>query len=391
MNTIINIYLILILLQFPCSAIETQDDKYTSFALESFFNMRGSSTNNQIYSPLGVDSCVSALTHMLQGQEKIELETAIKNNGINHQQLFYSDDESSLQFFTAILTRSDVTAEEKDKIQQSKIILGENILVADTNQQQQKKREEFKQKIQKVLQQKFKGKQELNYKQFWSEEPMLSMYLKIISALRFEAKWRDGNFKKIGKHKFTSFDNQQLTVDYMKNKITGSIAYSSINKWKSVRIFYENNYALDIVIPQEETKYQNTDKIKIITDLIKYHCNSGYQSSINLQMPLFSFKKKNNITNMLQETIPFFKSKDIKLEQECIIKVDEEGTIAEAITAMCTYFCGSTEVPKNVIIDNGFYYILSEVEKIEESPFNKRYELKNIIMIGAVNNPLVKN
>jgi hypothetical protein len=388
MNTIINIYLILILLQFPCSAIETQDDKYTSFALESFFNIRGSSTNNQIYSPLGVDSCVSALTHMLQGQEKIELETAIKNNGINHQQLFYSDDESSLQFFTAILTRSDVTAEEKDKIQQSKIILGENILVADTNQQQQKKREEFKQKIQNVLQQKFKGKQKLDYKQLWSEEPMLSMYLKIISALRFEAKWRDGNFKKIGKHKFTSFDNQQLTVDYMKNEIKGSIAYDYTTRWKSVRISYENNYILDIIIPQEEAKYTNADKIKIFTNLIKQSSNNCYKHSIKLQMPLFSFKKKNNITNMLQETIPFFKSKDIKLEQECIIKVDEEGTVAEAMTVMAVYLSSSS--PSKIIINNGFYYMLSEVEETGND-LGTNYDLKNIIMIGAVNNPLVEN
>jgi serine protease inhibitor len=380
------------LLQLPCSALETQDKKYISFALESFFNIRGSNTDNQIYSPFGVNSCVSALRYMLYDQEKTELETAIKNSGINDQQLFFSDDDkASLQFFTTILTRNDVTAEEKDKIKQSKIILGEKILAPDNNQQQQAKRDEFKQKIQSILQQKFKGKQKLNYEPFWSEEPMLSVYLKIFSALRFEAKWLDGNFKKIGKYNFTSFNNQQLTVDYMKNSIDGGITYDDTTGWNSVRIFYKNNYVLDIIVPQAEAEYTNTDKTKIITNLIKNSNSSSYKYSINLQMPLFTFKKKMNISSMLKEMVPSFKSKDIDLEQECIIKVDEEGTVAEAITGMFTYFCGSTEVPKEVIIDNGFYYMISEVEKIEERPFNKRYELKNIIMIGAVNNPLVEN
>ena len=391
-KTIINISLILILLQLPCSAVEPKDDQYISFALESFFNIRGSNTDNQIYSPLGVNSCVSALTHMLHGQEKIALETAMKNGGINNKQLFFSDDdEASLQLFTTILTRNNVTNEEKAKIQQSKIILGENILAIDNNPQQQAKRDEFRQKIQNILQQKFKGKQQLSYEQLWSEEPNLLMYLKIISALRFEAKWLDGNFKKIGKHNFTSFDNQQLTVDYMKNNITGDISYSGINtnRWKSVRIFYENNYALDIIIPQEETKYTNTDKIKMITSLIKSSNNSSCNQDINLTMPLFTFKKKTDITSMLKEMLPNFNKQDIKMEQECIIEVDEEGTKAEAITSMFMSF-GSLPDIKDITINNGFYYILSELEKIR-SGFHTSYNLKNIIMIGAVNNPLVEN
>jgi hypothetical protein len=171
--------LLLILILPPCSAKEIKNNKYISFSLESFFNIRGDKIDNQIYSPFGVNSCVSALTHMLHGQEKIALETAMKNGGINNKQLFFSDDdEASLQLFTTILTRNNVTNEEKAKIQQSKIILGENILAIDNNPQQQAKRDEFRQKIQNILQQKFKGKQQLSYEQLWSEEPNLLMLKK---------------------------------------------------------------------------------------------------------------------------------------------------------------------------------------------------------------------
>jgi serine protease inhibitor len=173
----------------------------------------------------------------------------------------------------------------------------------------------------------------------------------------------------------------------MKNNITGDISYSGINtnRWKSVRIFYENNYALDIIIPQEETKYTNTDKIKMITSLIKSSNNSSCNQDINLTMPLFTFKKKTDITSMLKEMLPNFNKQDIKMEQECIIEV----TKAEAITSMFMSF-GSLPDIKDITINNGFYYILSELEKIR-SGFHTSYNLKNIIMIGAVNNPLVEN
>jgi serine protease inhibitor len=285
-----------------------------------------------------------------------------------------------------MLTRGAITQDEKDKVSQAKIILGENILAADANQQQQAKRNEFQQKVEAVLQQKFKGKQSLDYKELWSSDLRLNLYLKIISALRFEAKWLDGKFEKIGKHQFTSFDKQQLTVDYMKNKIEGFTSYDNTSKWKSVRILYENNYALDIIIPQAETEYTNTDKSEIITNLIATSNSKSYKHNINLQMPLFTFKEKVNITSMLQEMFPSFKNKDIELAQECVIKVDEEGTIAESITSMFVF--ESFSVPEEVIINSGFYYMLSEVEEIKNLLYSY-YEIKNIIMIGAVNNPLL--
>jgi hypothetical protein len=341
-KTIINIYIfsLLIFILSPCSATEINDNKYLSFSLESFFQLRNSSTDNQIYSPLGVNSCVSALTCMLHDQEKIDLETEIKNSGIHNQELFYSDNNATnLQFFTTILTRGAITQDEKDKVIQAKIILGENILVADANQQQQAKRNEFQQKVEAVLQQKFKGKQSLNYKELWSSDSRLNLYLKIISALRFEAKWLDGKFRKIGKHDFTSFDKQQLSVDYMKNKIKGFISYDDASGWKSVRIFYENNYVLDIIVPKLEAEYTNTYKSEIITNLIAKSNSKIFKNSIDLQMPLFKLKKKSDITDMLQEMFPSFQNKNIKLEQECVIKVDEEGTIAEAITGMFVFSC----------------------------------------------------
>jgi hypothetical protein len=390
--------LLLILILPPCSAKEIKNNKYISFSLESFFNIRGDKIDNQIYSPFGVNSCVSALTYMLHGKAKTELTTEIKNSGINDQQLFYSnDDEANLQFFTTMLTRYSITQAEKDKIKQAKIILGEKILAEDTNQQQQDERNELKQKIQEMLQQKFKGKQSLDYKELWSSDDNVLKILKIISALKFEAKWLDGKFEKIGKHKFTSFDNQELIVDYMKNKIKGFASYNDANGWKSVRIFYENNYILDIIIPKEEAKYSNTDKSEIIANLIEKSNTEFFRYDIILQMPLFKFKQKSNITDMLKDMFPSFKNKNVELNQECVIKVDEEGTIADATTNIGVLtWC---RPPIEIIVDSSFYYMLSEIEQIENIEHkliggincSSYDQIKNIIMVGAVNNPLLEN
>ena len=390
-KTLINIFFLslLMLVLPPCYANETVGDKYISFSLESFFNAREDKTDNQIYSPLGVNSCVSALTHMLHGQEKIDLETEIKSSGIGNQQLFCSNnDETNLQFFTTMLTRYSATQDQKNSLNEAQITLGEHILVVDSSQQQIDKRNKFKEQIQELLQQKFKGKQNLDYEELWSSSYDLSLILKIISSLRFEAKWLNGKFNKIGKDKFTSFDNQELTVDYMKNKSTCSLCYDDTSGWKSVRIFYENNYMLDIIVPQTETKYSNKDKTAIITNLLITASNGNvFKNQVKLKMPLFKFQQTSNITDMLENMYPSFKNKDTQLVQECVIKVDEEGTIAEARTTLYVRECytPSTEFT----IDRGFYYILSEIDKTKNT-LDSINNIDKIIMIGAVNNPLVE-
>jgi serine protease inhibitor len=409
----INLFLLKILLCsycFNCFAGKSkltelelaQQQNYIFNSLNSFFETQPSikkTTVNHIFSPYSLESCLATYskTQLTNSEEKNDLDNRLIKLGINPDMPLSSGKEDKLQLLTAILTRDEVNATASRGLKN--IFIGEHILAQDDNAVIINYRQVFKEKIQKALAEKFTGNLNLDYQEFWSPAPLnTDAYLKVLSAIKFQDYWKGKPFESVGLDTFYTKDNKEIQTDFIEKDVLTSLAIDKTSNWQAVRIFYQHNYAIDIILPFKNEQTTNENKKQIIYSLISQLNQNKPKDikNININMPKFECKQKNCLDNYTRQTLAGFRPNYrgflrnynhinlVSIFQDCYIKIDETGTTAEAMTRM-DIADGQSRPLKPFKVDRGYFFVLSEYQHVDDR--NSPFKIKNIIMIGEVGNP----
>jgi serine protease inhibitor len=383
-----------------------QQQSYISNSIDAFFKTKpdnSEKTVNHIFSPYSLEGCLIAYgkTQLTHSIAKDNLNKKLIKLGINPSISLSSKKKSKLQLLTAILTRNEVIQDCHDILNSENIFLGEYLLQQDdnTNDNIKNQRQEFQEKIQHALTEMFSGNLNLDYQAFWSSVISSDTYLKVVSAIKFQDDWRYKPFHCMGLNIFYTKDNQQIQADFIKTTVERAPVRDNASNWQAIRLFYEHNYAIDIILPTEKKQITNSNKKKIICSLIKKLNQNkiNYKQDTNVIMPKFEHRQKNFLDNyvykILEGITPDYRgflvdlvhTNLLSIDQYCYIKIDKNGTTAEDITNLDVDSPISYTPVKDFLVNRSYFFVISEYQKIniKGNPF----KTKNIIMIGEVGNP----
>jgi serine protease inhibitor len=384
-----------------------QQQTYISNSINTFFQIKSSNqadTANYLFSPFGLESCIATFGQILFPATKQKLNDKLTSLGINPNMSLSLEDESKLQLLTAILTREEVTQVGRDRLNLLNVFLGEYLLqnideTHDDYDTLENRRQAFKEKITNILSQKFNGNLNLDYKELWSAETNPTIYLHIISAVKFRDDWRGKPFKNIGLDTFYTKDNKQIHTDFMEKTILGRPTTDKNSNWQAIRLLYKGQYVLDIMLPTESDQSTNAEKEQIIYALFAKLNKSKlkYEQDTHIIMPKFEYKQQTSLASYIKSNIlrgikpdyrGFLVDADhqniIDASQNCYIKIDEKGTTAEIKTNM-TCADGGSRPYVDFLVNRSYFFILSEY--VKGSHCCDPFKIKNIIMIGEVGNP----
>lgn len=207
------------------------------------------------------------------------------------------------------------------------------------------------------------------------DEVSPEMLAYLLNALYFKSQWKD-EFKKsnTSNELFTAEDGATKTVSMMKNY--ESFQYQDNNDFRVVSLPYGNGaFSMKVILPQEGKT------ISDVTSALKSFNWNDFQKTmisrdVDLWLPKFETKYSKKLNDLLSDLgMPssFDAGKaDFKamspyamclsfVKQDAIIKVDEEGTVAAAVSsAGMKVTCAAPSEPVVFHADRPFLYLITE-------------------------------
>ena len=203
-------------------------------------------------------------------------------------------------------------------------------------------------------------------------DPSYLAYL--VNALYFKSQWREKFARSAsGNETFYQEDGSKGKVKMMKQD-GQKFQYGETDVWQAIRLPYGNgNFAMTVVLPKEGHSVREISAALGKGETV----NTVWQVEADLWLPRFETKyhiKLNDILMDLGMPRSFSPKADFKamsdyasfvgcVQQDAVIKVDEEGTEAAAVTVVG--MLGATayiEPPQKVVFhaDHPFLYLISE-------------------------------
>ena len=203
-------------------------------------------------------------------------------------------------------------------------------------------------------------------------DPSYLAYL--VNALYFKSQWREKFARSAsGNETFYQEDGSKGKVKMMK-QAGKKFQYGETEVWQAIRLPYGNgNFAMTVVLPKEGHSVREISAALGKGETV----NTVWQVEADLWLPRFETKyhiKLNDILMDLGMPRSFSPKADFKamsdyasfvgcVQQDAVIKVDEEGTEAAAVTVVGVL--GATayiEPPQKVVFhaDHPFLYLITE-------------------------------
>ena len=203
-------------------------------------------------------------------------------------------------------------------------------------------------------------------------DPAYLAYL--VNALYFKSQWQEKFAKSAsGNEPFYQEDGSKGKVKMMKQ--TGKkYPYYETDVWQAIRLPYGNgNFAMTVVLPKEG------HTVRDITAAMGKgeHIVTSWTVEADLWLPRFETKYHIGLNSILQSLgmqRSFTPQADFKamsdyasfvgfVQQDAVIKVDEEGTEAAAVTVISMMALASFPAPPQKVVfhaDHPFLYLISE-------------------------------
>lgn len=209
----------------------------------------------------------------------------------------------------------------------------------------------------------------------------------IANALYFNAKWNDPFEPEKTKSETFHGIESDAVVDMMHNSITGG--YYKSDTWESAVISYKDNaYSMIAVMPLPGNSLAEVAE-NISADDIKTIFSHGKAHTIVLSMPKFDISTNEeyeetiesmgaSLSNVGLDGLTNHRFNDplrVKILQNAKIKVDEEGTVAAAVTGALTDVTGSMPSTVDFTLDRPFIYLI------------RNTKTGSIIMMGQYTQP----
>ncbi|KAL6485870.1 hypothetical protein MHYP_G00052620 [Metynnis hypsauchen] len=341
---------------------------------------------NIFFSPLSISMAISMLALGAKGETHSQIFSTLGysaltpdqvNEGYEHlfHMLGHSQDASLLEAGSAVAVREGFKPVDKFLKDAQHYYQGEAFSVDFS------KPEVAVQEVNKYIAKKTKDMITDMVKELDQDTVMM-----LINFIYFRGKWeKPFGIKYTKKADFHVDENTTVMVDMM-NKIS---YYEYYMDWKNftsiIMVPYKGNTSMMIVLP-EEGKMQELEK-NIDKDHLKYWHDKLHGSYVELFMPKFSISASFSLADTLEEmgiVSAFSDSADFsgiseetnlkasKVLHQAVLKVDEKGTEAAAVTTieMIPY-----SVPPTVNLNRPFLVFI-----VEDST-------KSILFMGKITNP----
>ena len=352
----------------------------SSFHLSLFKDLSSLENDNIIFSPLSAYQALSLTSNGAKGETQIQMintldhSDQIETNICNYNIL--ENVKPCLQIANAVLSTFEP---ERNFIEVSKKYNALASKLISVNQINQWCAEKTNNKITKIL------------------DDIQNIQMIILNAVYFKSEW---------KH---SFQTQMTSIQPFSNK-DGSISQVKMMKQKQRFKYFENkdiqSIELDyihkglsafIILPKKHIDIR--EYINNLTDdeIANIHNNMSYEK-VMLHLPKFEIEFKTSLVNSLKKMgmlYPFDKSKaDFSnisthvslyidnIIQKAYLKVDEKGSEAAAVTAITmklTSAAPSVEIPRHMIIERPFIFMIKDSDIKEQMLFIAKIEKLNSI------------
>ena len=195
----------------------------------------------------------------------------------------------------------------------------------------------------------------------------------LINAIYFKGNWKIPFYKNsTEKLPFYNYNKQETLIDFM--KVTNKFDYFEDENIQAIKLDYnKDDLSAVIILPKKEKDINNyienfnTEKYDSIIKALK-------TEEVNLSLPRFEIHNEEELTDSLikmgmkeafgnADFSVMKKEKNInisKIIHKTYIKVDEEGTVATAVTAVGYIFTGNLfdDDEKFMIVNHPFIFII---------------------------------
>ena len=216
----------------------------------------------------------------------------------------------------------------------------------------------------------------------------------LINAIYFRAKWKTPfNQNKTKMEDFFMSGNKTAKVPTM--HLTTNVLLVELDKFKTkvIRLPYEGDkVVMDILLPGDRDGLNDMEAKISSVDVALLIKEKAVNTTVRIQLPKFSFGTETKLKKPLEKLgiKAIFQSGGLEgmstdnllvnqIIQKAVIKVDEEGTEAAAVTVATIVAVSARPPPTNFIADHPFLFLLKEAST------------GLIIFRGKVNNPLSKS
>lgn len=200
----------------------------------------------------------------------------------------------------------------------------------------------------------------------WSSNTALS----IINSVYFKGVWKTQFYRKESGWDFILSDGEKVHLKRFLHQELNFSQYATQNEWQAVTVPYQGDHEMVLVLPPEGAALSEVSP-DIITNLFGALQSVG---SIDVQLPAFETSSETVLNSVLESTDLrcLFQSGGVSLgnmlvgsseavflsdvRQRCVIKVNEKGTEASAVTQ--TEFFDGPGSGLNINFNRPFLYIL---------------------------------
>ena len=195
----------------------------------------------------------------------------------------------------------------------------------------------------------------------------------LVNTVYFKDKWYKPFDKENTEIKnFYSLYDLNPTIVNMMYLSDDAIAYYENDKFQAIRLLYEKGDYIDIILPREEVDFK-----KFVQDLEINDLDVRYEyKNVNVSIPKFETEYKFSLNDFMKQlNVPIFNDDENvdfsvmcsqcsvkKIAQQATIRLDEEGTVAAAVTeGDCVFGIENDwETPKNFNANRPFVYIIND-------------------------------
>ncbi|WP_252180481.1 serpin family protein [Endozoicomonas sp. 4G] len=204
--------------------------------------------------------------------------------------------------------------------------------------------------------------------------------LALISSVYFKGLWEKSLKKRPEGYVFFLPDGEIVNLErFMDGEITSS-QYADYNNWQAVTLPYQGDHEMVLILPPDGTMPHEVtpEIIAVLFSVLDSQESCASDSKADVGLPPFKVCSRTDLAKILSATnsrlsslftTPLslgamltdpvsFNTNINKLDQNCVIEVDEEGTRAAAVTHMTGLRCASKR--KSIQFRRPFLYILRE-------------------------------
>ncbi|KAL2082352.1 hypothetical protein ACEWY4_022170 [Coilia grayii] len=210
----------------------------------------------------------------------------------------------------------------------------------------------------------------------------------LINCVYFKGKWEKKFESKTAKEDFHVDENTKVAVDMMHSEDLYEMYEDKENFTTVLRLPYEGNASMIIVLPDEGKMKEVEDSI--CRHHLKHWAEAMKEGCVHVEMPKYNISGEFSLKDTLEamgvssafsDTADFsgmtdMKVKVSKVEHEAILKVNEKGTEASAVTIAGVVLTSlPLHPPKIVKINRPFYAFIVD------------YNTSSVLFMAKISNP----